>query len=315
MKSGPFLISGAFMSFWFSLFSTKSTKPMWFDVIRSDQVPRKRETPGLFTLALESLERELLFGYNAWREELEQRVQTRGNVEMPRGMPRVSISHYDFCQSLWWSKEDITTPIKICYPLWMRDTCDSPPRQSAWDPSPLQAPVQLIRRIRRSWRRRTSDTDWHTENGSWSNHSNCGPFDQVSEWWLCSNIFQELGIWGLTLGLRTDFVNGFLRFDQLRNCQIVALYLLVWGESGLLLRETYREFMVLGSCLRRSFLFTSLSHFGPFTTCTWGTVRHVVLVVHVPRQLALYARDALLHHVDLASFPPASSCWALSTIR
>ena len=49
-------------------------------VIRSNQVPRKRETPGLFTLALESLERELLFGYNAWREELEQRV--RGNVEM-----------------------------------------------------------------------------------------------------------------------------------------------------------------------------------------------------------------------------------------
>ena len=82
---GPFLISGAFMSF---LIFT-----MWFDVIRSDQVPRKRETPGLFTLALESLERELLFGYNAWREELEQRVQSRGNVEMPRGMPRVFISH------------------------------------------------------------------------------------------------------------------------------------------------------------------------------------------------------------------------------
>eukprot|EP00434_Breviolum_minutum_P041306 symbB.v1.2.036746.t1/scaffold5257.1/size29319/3 len=43
-----------------------------------EEVPRKRETPGLFTLALESLERELLFGYNAWREELEQRVQSRG---------------------------------------------------------------------------------------------------------------------------------------------------------------------------------------------------------------------------------------------
>ena len=41
-------------------------------------------------------------------------------------------------------------------------------------------------------------------------------------------------------------MNGFRRFDQLRNGQIVALYLLVWGESGLVLRETYREFMVLG---------------------------------------------------------------------
>ena len=82
-----------YVLFDFRVFFTKSTKPMWFDVIRSDQVPRKRETPGLFTLALESLERELLFGYNAWREELEQRVQSRGNVEMPRGMPRVSISH------------------------------------------------------------------------------------------------------------------------------------------------------------------------------------------------------------------------------
>ena len=201
----------------------------------------------------------------------------------------------------------------------MRDTCDSPPRQSAWDPSPLQAPVQLIRRIRRSWRRRASDTEWHTENGSWSNQSNCGPFDPVSEWWLCSSIFQELGICGSTSGLRKDFVNGFLRFARLRNGQIVALYLLVWGESGLVLRETYKEFMVLGSCLWRFWGSCFFSH--PcltlvfFATCTGHMFCHVVHVVNVPRQLALYARDALLHHVDLASFPPASSCWALSTIR
>ena len=44
------------------------------------------------------------------------------------------------------------------------------------------------------------------------------------------------------------FVTGFLRSDQ-HYGQIVALYLLVWGESGLLLRETYKDSWCWGGFL------------------------------------------------------------------
>ena len=120
LRIGPFDWFLEFLfPFWFPLVFTKIHKT---DVVRSNQVPRKRETPGLFTLALESLERELLFGYNAWREELEQRV--RGNVEMRA---------QDFWQSLWWkSREEIATPKIEMTIHWEWEK-----RQSAGDPSPF----------------------------------------------------------------------------------------------------------------------------------------------------------------------------------